>query len=197
LFTKTIFSPPNAQTDTELVEKFKNSHDVRYLGDLYQRYLHLVYGVCLKYLKNTDDSKDATMEIFEKLVIELKRHEITYFKSWLYELSRNHCLGRLRKQTVDGKQSKKFIEDTFMENNEEAHHIIDQEINDALKITSLQDALRNLPEAQRTCIELFYYQNKSYQDISDQTQMSLAQVKSYIQNGRRNLKNYINQRNFS
>ncbi len=189
MFTKNIFSPTSPETDMELVEKFKNSHDSRYLGELYQRYLHLVYGICLKYLKNSDDSKDAVMEVFEKLLVELKRHEITYFKGWLHELVRNHCLVRLRKNVVQNKHEAKFLHESFMENDDNEH--LDVEIQQAMKMNSLQDALKTLGVEQRSCIELFYYQNKSYQEIAEQTGFSLAQVKSYIQNGRRNLKNHI------
>jgi RNA polymerase sigma-70 factor (ECF subfamily) len=52
----------------------------------------------------------------------------------------------------------------------------------------LEEAIQELSEEQKLCVNLFYLQKKSYQQITDRTGFTLMQVKSYIQNGKRNLK---------
>ena len=87
--------------DLELLKYYRQAHDVRCVGELYKRYKHLIFGVCIKYLKNASDSEDAVMEIFEKLHLDLKKNEVEHFKSWLYTVARNHCLMKLRKAGLD------------------------------------------------------------------------------------------------
>ena len=171
-------------SDRELLDKYRSSDDLQMLGVLYQRYMHLVYGVCLKYLKDTEESKDAVMEIFEKLITAVNKQPIENFKSWLYVVTKNHCLMALRQhqKTQDLQENARAI----MEIVEDPHH--NGEANEA----QIAEALLNLPEHQKKCIELFYYQNLSYQEIARETGYELKKVKSYIQNGKRNLKGLIN-----
>ncbi len=174
-------------SDLELVSQFKQTNNNDFFVVLYQRYTHLVYGVCLKYLKNTDNSSDAVMDIFEKLMVDIKRHEVQNFKAWLYQVSKNHCLMHLRKKNqnivdidwAENKLSQSVEFDTHLHltNNQQMQQ-------EAL----LMDSLKQLSSEQKICVELFYIQNKSYQEISDQTHFTINQVKSYIQNGKRNLK---------
>lgn len=178
----------NQLTDIELITNYKSSNDGLFLGILYKRYAHLVLGLCFKYLKNEDESKDAVMQIFEKLLIDLKRFEIQYFKSWLYTYSKNHCLLSLR-----NKQSK-LRKDIDLKNN--ASLFMETEVmthlNEANQKEStyilLENAINELNEGQKKCIHLFYFKEKTYQEISDLTGYSLNEVKSFIQNGKRNLK---------
>src|SRR6187399_305158 len=102
----------SAFTDLELLKHFKESGDLRSWSTLFSRYASLVYGVSLKYLKDRDDAKDAVMQIFEKLILILKEHEVVNFKSWLYVTTRNHCLMQLRSKKS---KSAEFRTD-FMEN---------------------------------------------------------------------------------
>ena len=170
--------------DGELLDKYRASEDIEVLGVLYHRYMHLVYGVCLRYLKDSEESKDAVMEIFEKLIATVNKQEIDNFKSWLFVVTKNYCLMSLRKQrkTQNLQENARAI----MEIVEEPHP--NGEANEA----QVAKALLNLPEHQKKCIELFYYQNLSYQEIARETGYELKKVKSYIQNGKRNLKGLIN-----
>jgi RNA polymerase sigma factor (sigma-70 family) len=175
-------------SDAELVKLFKNSGAEIYFAELYQRYTHLVFGTCMKYLKNQDESKDATMEIFEKLLSDFHRHEIQYFKSWLYTVAKNHCLMKLRKNQQEISLNNEEINHvSIMENDAENHHLFSDEISEE----KLKSALMQLDNSQKICVELFYLKNKSYQQIVDDTGFSTLQVKSYIQNGKRNLKNIL------
>src|SRR3990167_7737191 len=107
LFNKS--RPEDHISDQDLVSRFRNSHDTRYVGELFHRYTHLVYGVAMKYLKNEEDCKDVVMEIFENLITDLKKHNITNFKSWLYSVAKNHCLMKLRKDSVEVRHEEEFI----------------------------------------------------------------------------------------
>lgn len=171
--------------DAELILKYKKTEDKRLVGILFQRYTHLVFGVCMKYLKDEEDSKDQTMMIFEGLIQKLLEHDITNFKSWLHTLVRNHCLMYLRKKNSLNKKHDGVVYQDHMEN-DAVPHLLNGDSPDNVAI--LEKAMVELKEEQRQCIQLFYLQNKSYKEIVDITGYSLNEVKSYIQNGKRNLK---------
>lgn len=167
-------------TDERLLQEYKQSGDLKTLATLYQQYMHLVYGVCLKYLGNEEQSKDAVMQIFEELIQKVKQHEIKQFKSWLYVLSRNFCLMQLR---ASKKMPTESLPD-FMEFADDVHHDNDNEEN----LTALERCREKLPKPQKLTIQLFYIEEKCYKEIADDTGYSMNEVKSYIQNGKRNLK---------
>ena len=173
-------------SDIELVLQYKSTGDHVFFAELYQRYTHLVLGTCFKYLKNEAESRDAVMDIFEKLLVDLKKHEVQYFKSWLYMVTKNHCLMQLRKKSNNHVSLDliKLVSENFVEN-AETMHLHSQSENDEKE---LHTALNELNEQQKICVELFYLKNRCYQDIADQTGFTMLQVKSYIQNGKRNLK---------
>lgn len=178
-FLKKISS---ADPDKELIEQYKRSGSLTILGELYQRYMDLAYGVCLKYVKEPEDAKDCVLNIFEELITKLKKHEVDNFKGWLYQLTKNHCLMRLRKQkpvTVN-------IDVSFMQSEENIH--LDGELEKEENFKQMQYCLGQLNEEQRQVIELFYLNNKCYKEIADITAIELNKVRSFIQNGRRNLK---------
>lgn len=153
------------------------------LAILFQRYLDLLYGVCFKYLKEEEAAKDAVMQIFEELVLKLNKHAVDNFKSWLYTLAKNYCLMQLR--TPKNLKTIEFKVD-FMQSEEEAHlnGIMQKEEN----FYKLEKCMQTLSAEQKMTVELFYLQNKCYKEIADETGIEWNKVRSYIQNGRRNLK---------
>jgi RNA polymerase sigma-70 factor (ECF subfamily) len=181
------------KTDEDLLGDFGNSGDLDILGELYARHMHLVYGVALKYLGDSDDARDATMQIFEKLVSELPGQEIRQFKSWLYVLTKNHCLMQIRaKKSGDRRLEGYKTEVEFMESEVEMHPIDreDQSIDEALR-----ECIDKLKAEQKECIEMFYYKKKCYREISDSLGMAEKKVKSFLQNGKRNLKLCLESKN--
>lgn len=180
-------------TDAQLIDAYISEDNTDYFGLLFERYTHLVFGVCMKYLKNTCDAEDAVMGIFEKLMTDLKKHEVRDFKNWLYRVAKNHCLMILRKRKVKDKAEGELMQEKqqeFMEIVFEGH-LPDEEKDVESILISLHDALNTLREEQKRCLELMYFENKTYQEISLLTAYSLKQVKSYIQNGKRNLINMM------
>lgn len=183
-------------TDKEIVIQYKIRADREMIGILFKRYTHLVYGVCYKYLKDAEESKDAVMDIFEKLTEDLKKHEIENFKSWLYSVSKNHCLMILRKSKPEIRMEDKHLrsfELQLMENDHDMHQWDKEEVTVSLE--QMKDSLSGLKEEQRQCLELFYLQNKSYKEIEEITGYSSEKVKSYIQNGKRNMKIILSKQN--
>ena len=170
-------------SDEELVDLYKKSGALDIVGELYNRYTSLTFGVCLKYLKDREESKDAVMQIFERLIVTLKDHEISQFKGWLYVTARNHCLMQLR-----AGKNKKFeeISPFLMESGEDEHLQEGPEIESNL--SKLERCIDSLPEEQKQCVQLFYLEKKCYKVITELTGYDLNKVKSYIQNGKRNLK---------
>ncbi|WP_336516749.1 sigma-70 family RNA polymerase sigma factor [Pollutibacter soli] len=170
-------------TDAELVHLFQKEQDLKVLAQLYERYMDLVYGVCLKYLKDTEESKDAVMQIFESLVVKLPKHDVEQFRSWLYVLAKNHCLMALR---ASNKQKTSTISPDLMQSGENGH------LNGALEkeeqLEQMEKCMDLLPVDQKESVKLFYLEQKSYKEIADITGNEWNRVRSLIQNGRRNMK---------
>ncbi len=166
-----------------LLREYRKTGNLEILGRLYERYMPLVFGLCLKYFKDEDQSKDAVMQIFEELIKKLKIHEVNNFKSWLYTLSRNHCLMVIRS---DSKHEFVQIEEKIMENSAFVHLDIDETRESKLHI--MENCIEKLPTEQRDTISLFFLEQKCYKEVSDITGYDINKVKSYIQNGKRNLK---------
>jgi len=179
-FNQTI--NPNEADDNALLISYRKSGDMAVLGSLFEKYVSLVYGVCLKYLKDEDEAKDAVMGIFEELVYKIKEHEITQFRGWLYVLARNYCLMQLR----TGKKMDVVTLDDVMESSFDLHPESVGYGEEYMKI--LEECMDKLPSTQKQSVNLFYLQEKCYKEVADATGYTLNDVKSYIQNGKRNLK---------
>ena len=172
-------------SDEEVIHRYVHRHEHSAFNCLYDRYAHLVLGICFKYLNNGEAAKDATQQIFIKLLEDLKRFRIEFFKGWLMQVVRNHCLMQLR-------QSLPVVNNTIelgenMEFEDDVHPVAERE----QLIQLLESALTELNEEQRKCVELFYLRKMNYAAIAQQTGYTLMQVKSHIQNGKRNLKNKL------
>jgi RNA polymerase sigma-70 factor (ECF subfamily) len=188
-------SPYNQLSDEELVHRYRNSYDLAYVGELYLRYTHLVYGVCLKHFKDEAAARDATMQIFEKLISDLKRHHVVAFKPWLHSVVRNYCLMQFRTNATALRRQQEYRQEVQNEPGFDVENQLELHLETADEkewlLAHLNESIDELREEQRTCIELFYLKGNSYQEISQITGYSLNEVKSYIQNGKRNLKNLI------
>ena len=172
-------------TDQELLEQFYADHNNEWLGILLQRYTLLLLGVCMKYLKNEEEAKDSVQQVFLRVIQELHKYKVEYFKSWLYMVAKNHCLMRLRE-----KQGKITAEVTdrlaAIKPEDETDRQALLQNDKALDL--MAEAIKELNHEQQQCVTLFYLQKKSYLEVSEETGYSMLQVKSHIQNGKRNLK---------
>lgn len=169
-------------SDNELLEYYYDDNNQEWIGILLQRYTLLLLGVCMKYLKNETEAKDCVQQIFLKVLTEVSKYKIEYFKSWLYMVAKNHCLMRLRDKGA--RNTKELTEYNLAHQETDKQALMQTEQTYDL----LEVAINELNEEQKICVNLFYLQKKSYQQIADRTGFSLLQVKSYIQNGKRNLK---------
>ena len=178
---------PSGLSDSELVSRFRYSYDTDYVGELFQRYTHMLYGVCLKYLKDEEKAKDAVMAVFEKVLKDLKRHEVDTFRTWVYSVAKNHCLMDLRKEKSLRPHREGY--EAFMKEiveNEDAEHL--NGVSQVEMDRRLESAIESLKEEQKKCIRLFYFEKRSYEDIVDTTDFTYKEVKSHLQNAKRNLK---------
>ena len=175
--------------DNQLLQNFYADKDNEWLGILLQRYTLLLFGVCMKYLKNEEEAKDGVQQVFLKAMTELHKYKVDYFKSWIYMIAKNHCLMKLRHKG-----------NTVVEINDQQLPAPDEPENKnrllqkEQALTHMEGALQQLNTDQQQCLTLFYLQKKSYQEITESTGYSLLQVKSHIQNGKRNLKIMLEQR---
>lgn len=173
--------------DKELLDKFYSDGNNQWLGILLERYTILLFGVCMKYLKDEEEAKDTVQQIFLKVITELPKYRVDYFKSWLYMIAKNLCLMKIRDRhgriPVELTDKLADTEDTYSNKAE----LLEKDKT----LSLIEEGLYELNEEQKQCVTLFYLEKKSYQQIADATGFSLSQVKSHIQNGKRNLKMII------
>ncbi|MFT3911021.1 MAG: sigma-70 family RNA polymerase sigma factor [Ferruginibacter sp.] len=177
----------NHTDDKELLQHFYNDGNNEWLGILLERYTMLLFGVCMKYLKNEEEAKDAVQQVFLKVISELHKYKVEYFKSWIYMVAKNHCLMKLRDK---GKYTQEINEKTMSAPGDISDINSVKEKDKTLELLSL--ALLQLNKEQQVCVTLFYLEKKSYQQVAAETGYSMMQVKSNIQNGKRNLKIQMN-----
>ena len=170
-------------TDEELLKRYCDSGELVYFVEAYKRYMPLVYGVALKYLKRPEDAQDAVMQLFEELVVKIKEVEIQSFKAWLYTCIRNNCLMEIRKRSKNLSVS---LDDSFMEFCDDFHLTVVSESEN--REESLRECVESLPEKLRISVKYFFFDELSYKEVEERTGFSLKMVKSFIQNGKRNLK---------
>jgi RNA polymerase sigma-70 factor (ECF subfamily) len=195
-----------SQTDEELIRHYQQTGELSLVADLYERYASMIFGVCMKYLKNEEDSKDVAMSLFEKLSKTLKQTDVQNFKSWLHVIVKNQCLMYLRSQKTKNEKiiplNERFQADNSIEEDDFSENITSIMENqffwnpsdeDLLEqnLSMLEKGIAKLPTEQKACVELFYLKDKCYKEISEITGYDTHKVKSYIQNGKRNLKIYL------
>ena len=176
-------------SDSELLAHFYDDHDNEWLGILLQRYTMLLLGVSMKYLKNEEEAKDCVQQVFLKVIKEMHKYKVEYFKSWIYMIAKNHCLMQLRdkgKHTTEVNEKIMGVTDDVEEK--------DKHLEKDRTLANMAQALQQLNKEQQLCVTLFYLEKKSYQEIAEQTNYSLMQVKSHIQNGKRNLRILMEER---
>ncbi|MGO1520922.1 MAG: RNA polymerase sigma factor [Sphingobacterium sp.] len=171
-------------TDEDLLNRYLKDDDLRHLGELYLRHSEMVYYVCLRYFKEEETSKDVVMQIFEELIEKVKKQSIRDFPRWLYVISKNHCLMALR----SSKKQKEIVTNDFVEFQIDSHPLEDREIREE-RLLQLESCLEQLLEKQQRSVKLFFLEEKCYKEVAELTGYQVKEVKSYIQNGKRNLKN--------
>ena len=171
-------------SDQQLLDNFYHDHDNHWLGILFQRYTLLLFGVCMKYLKNEEEAKDSVQQVFLKVITELHKYPVQYFKSWLYMVAKNHCLMKIREK--QGKFASEINDQQIADDTDFSS--VNKHVEKDQQLELMNESLSELNNEQKQCVTLFYLEKRSYQDISERTGFSVMQVKSYIQNGKRNLK---------
>ena len=189
MFRRPSKNPYSDWDDPQLILAYRAELDTIYIGVLFERYSHLIFGVCMKYLKDEELAKDATMQLFEVLTDKLKTHEVLHFQSWLHMVCRNHCLMQLRKAQSRQRHTSaiSYEQQQLVESDPDWHLDHDE----ARESNLLNEAIAQLNEDQRTCVTLFYLKEMSYKEITDTTHYNYNEVKSHIQNGKRNLKKLL------
>ena len=182
-----LFKKKEDTSDEDILKHYKQTGDKEIFADLFKKHVTVVYGTCLFYLQDKDEAQDATMQLFEKLLLDVNNREIDHFKGWLSFVVRNHCISLIRKQKSQAKNIKSYYEFEYQDANLETEESIGR-VGDEQMLEQMKQSLPKLKEGQRICVELFYLKDKSYQEIANETRYSLNEIKSYIQNGKRNLK---------
>lgn len=179
------FNPYKSYSDEELIQAYKESENNKYIGELYKRYQHLVMGIALKYLNNKNDAADITMDVFEIVLKKITNRDIANFKGWLYIITKNHIFSKFRNKMLNSVEFKNDL----MENEVIDTLYYDYEMDSTFE--QLEKAMNTLNNQQRICVQEFYLKDKSYKDIAEEMSLDLNAVKSFIQNGKRNLKIFL------
>jgi len=182
-----LFKKKEYTSDEDLLLHYKKSGDKEVFAELFKKHVSSVYGTCLFYLEDKAEAQDATMQLFEKLLLDINNRSIDNFKAWLGFVVRNHCISIIRKNKSVTKNLKSYHEFEYEDCNLGTEEKISS-VNDDVMLEHMKLCLPKLKEKQRICIELFYLKNKSYHEIANETPYTLNEIKSYIQNGKRNLK---------
>jgi RNA polymerase sigma-70 factor (ECF subfamily) len=182
-----LFKKKEYNSDEELLKQYKQTGNKEIFADLFKKHVTVVYGSCLFYLQDKDEAQDATMQLFEKLLLDVNNREIENFKGWLSFVVRNHCISIIRKNKSQTKNIKSYYDFEYEAPNCDTEEKINS-VSDEVLLENMKLCLPKLKENQRICVELFYLKNKSYQEIANETSFTLNEIKSYIQNGKRNLK---------
>lgn len=179
-----LFKKQNIKSlqDIQLINKFYKTKNTIYFNELFERYYHLVFGVCLKYLKDADNSKDMVLAIFEKILYNNALDNVNNFRNWLYVITKNYCLMKIRADKRRNNYESVFT-DLYCEIVSENENEVDNKID----LIKLQTFINSLKHEHKACIELFYFENKSYKEICEITGYNEKEVKSYLQNGKKNL----------
>ncbi len=173
-------------SDQELIEQYRKSGNSWYAGELFRRYTQLITAVSYNYLQNKVETEDAVMEVFEIILRDLQHHEVNNFKTWVYSVTKHHCLKKLRKGSMETMDVEQALRNIPADETQKLDAIRLEE-----HLENLEKAVSELSQEQKQCIELFYLKQKSYKEVSKETGYSVNEVKSYIQNGKRNLKGLL------
>ena len=169
-------------SDEDIISLYKEKQWTSCIDELYQRYAHMVFGVCMKYVKQIENAEDLTLSLFASLTEKLLQHQVQHFKSWLYVSARNSSLMFLRanKKNIELKDDDVLCDD--------GDQRLDEKLEKDELIESLIMVFEELKQEQRIYIQLFYLQKKSYEEVAKITNYSMKELKSHLQNGKRNLK---------
>lgn len=188
-----LFDTSKMLSDEKLMQRYRETGNNWYVGELYKRYSHPVSALCYSYFKNREETEDAVMEVFELVLSDLKKYEVQTFKPWLLTVVRHYCIRRKDKgrREMDQHNKLKKNKEHFME----LSHELSLDSMDGVAGPDFERELENgiaqLKDEQKVCVELFFLKDKSYQEICDITGYPMNKVKSFIQNGKRNLKIYL------
>ena len=189
LFRKARPTPPRSNT-ADYVAAYRATGDLAILGELYEQHMELIYAVCYNYLRDEEEAKDAVMNLFEQLITDLRKHDVQQFGPWLHSVARNYCLMQLRKNQAHPTSQLVTNASGELEVGALSPFVLDETdpLDQEADLTLMENCLKTLPAEQQTCLRLFYLERKTYLEVADLSGFGLKQVKSFLQNGRRNLK---------
>lgn len=184
-------------SDEELLEAYRQTGERELAAELFNRYVHLAYGLCRRYLKSSEDCCDAVMAVFEQAVVQARETKIEHFNKWLYTTTKNRCISILREEQRNSRWQEEW--ENFEKNNPEFMEnegflrLYNKRMDESESSHLVQEAIAQLEKGQRMCVHLFFYEKKSYKDIAEHTGYDINQVKSYLQNGKRRLRLILSQ----
>ena len=184
-----------AQKDLGLVKSAIKGDQSAY-AELMDRYRESIYFMMLKMVNNTDDADDLTIEAFGKAFNRLKQYSPSYaFSTWLYKIASNNCIDFIRKKRI-----KVTSMDTGITNSEGERIYIDAKSDNKdpeevtihkQKVLLMRELVGKLKPRYRLLVEKRYFEELSYEEISQQLNLPLGTVKAQLFRARDFLSNMI------
>ncbi|MBR6334492.1 MAG: sigma-70 family RNA polymerase sigma factor [Bacteroidales bacterium] len=177
------YSTEKAKRDYLLLRKAIDFNDQKAYAELVNLYQDSIYYLMMRIVKNSDDAEDLTQETFGKAFRNLHAYSPQYaFSTWLYRIAVNNSIDYIRHKN----NSPQCIDDDLF--NMTSEQIIDRSssnhtmtpedvVIDKQRISMLRSAVQKLPEKYRKVVELRYYEELSYEEISETLNISLSNVK--------------------
>ena len=185
-----------AKQDLELVERARKGDQQAY-AQLLGKYRDAIYYMLLKMVNNPVDADDLTMEAFGKAFKNLDQYTPNFaFSTWLFKIASNNCIDHIRKkrgttvsldQGVDGDDSLTPSSLIQSDTPDPELSMINQQ-----KITMMHDVVSKLKPRYRDLIELRYFKQFSYEEISDHLELPIGTVKAQLFRARELLLNILN-----
>ncbi len=185
-----------ALRDYQLVKRAVNNSDQKAYAELMNHYKDSIYFMLLKMTNNQDDAEDLTIEAFGKAFKKLHQYTPDYaFSTWLFKIASNNCIDFIRKKKAQIISIDRQWDDT--ESNTVATDIPDTELDPEeefikeQKIEMMHAIVEKLKPRYRTLVELRYFKELSYEEISEKLNIPLGTVKAQLFRAREFLFNIL------
>lgn len=182
-----------AQQDIVLVNR-ANEGDQRAYAELLDRYRDAIYYMLLKMVNNASDAEDLTIEAFGKAFKNISQYTPNYaFSTWLFKIASNNCIDFIRKK----KASHVSIEQSESDDDSTPVSIPDdlpdpeENLIKEQKTILMRTVVSKLKPRYRRLIELRYFEEQSYEEISAELELPIGTVKAQLFRARELLYNIL------
>jgi RNA polymerase sigma-70 factor (ECF subfamily) len=162
--------------------------DTQYFSYFVEKYKDIVYSIAFKVLRNREDAEEMAQESIVKAFKSLHTFKgDAKFSTWLYRITYNNCISEVRKKKL------KFVSTDDVQIPDEPEEMNLDGIPEENRAKYVKAALEKLPEDEYTLILLYYFEDKSVEEISEITRLSESNAKVKLFRARKKLHTILNE----